>query len=95
MAHDSPLIVNGFGITQMEFHLLQQGVVIADEEKIHIRPVRSKDVALLKDLGFSKPHIVFRSAAREANTARGNAQGKEALLVLLGKAVSQQWGCLQ
>ncbi|XP_065552177.1 A disintegrin and metalloproteinase with thrombospondin motifs 13 isoform X5 [Lathamus discolor] len=47
-----------------------QGVVIADEEKIHIRPVRSKDVALLKDLGFSKPHIVFRSAAREANTAR-------------------------
>ncbi|XP_062496956.1 A disintegrin and metalloproteinase with thrombospondin motifs 13 isoform X2 [Pezoporus occidentalis] len=48
-----------------------QGVVIADEEKIHIRPVRSKDVALLKDLGFSKPHVVFRSAAREANTARG------------------------
>ncbi|XP_062496955.1 A disintegrin and metalloproteinase with thrombospondin motifs 13 isoform X1 [Pezoporus occidentalis] len=47
-----------------------QGVVIADEEKIHIRPVRSKDVALLKDLGFSKPHVVFRSAAREANTAR-------------------------
>ncbi|XP_033923529.1 A disintegrin and metalloproteinase with thrombospondin motifs 13 isoform X5 [Melopsittacus undulatus] len=47
-----------------------QGVVIADEEKIYIRPVRSKDVALLKDLGFSKPHIVFRSAAREANTAR-------------------------
>uniref|UniRef100_A0A8C6ILI5 Uncharacterized protein n=1 Tax=Melopsittacus undulatus TaxID=13146 RepID=A0A8C6ILI5_MELUD len=45
-------------------------IVIADEEKIYIRPVRSKDVALLKDLGFSKPHIVFRSAAREANTAR-------------------------
>ncbi|XP_027665254.2 A disintegrin and metalloproteinase with thrombospondin motifs 13 isoform X4 [Falco cherrug] len=47
-----------------------QGVVIADEEKIHIRPVRSKDVALLKDLGFSRPHILFRSATREANTAR-------------------------
>ncbi|XP_055670330.1 A disintegrin and metalloproteinase with thrombospondin motifs 13 isoform X6 [Falco peregrinus] len=47
-----------------------QGVVIADEEKIHIRPVRSKDVALLKDLGFSRPHILFRSAIREANTAR-------------------------
>ncbi|KAM4647633.1 A disintegrin and metalloproteinase with thrombospondin motifs 13 isoform 4-T4 [Amazona ochrocephala] len=47
-----------------------QGVVIADEEKTHVRPVKSKDVALLKDLGFSKPHIVFRSAAREANTAR-------------------------
>uniref|UniRef100_A0A8C0EY16 ADAM metallopeptidase with thrombospondin type 1 motif 13 n=1 Tax=Bubo bubo TaxID=30461 RepID=A0A8C0EY16_BUBBB len=46
-------------------------IVIADEEKIHIRPVRSKDVALLKDLGFSRPHILFRSAAREANTARG------------------------
>ncbi|XP_026715926.1 A disintegrin and metalloproteinase with thrombospondin motifs 13 isoform X1 [Athene cunicularia] len=47
-----------------------QGVVIADKEKIHIRPVRSKDVALLKDLGFSRPHILFRSAAREAITAR-------------------------
>ncbi|KAK2535360.1 Adamts13 [Columba guinea] len=47
-----------------------QGVVIADEEKIHIRPVRSKDLALLKDLGFSRPHILFRSATREENTAR-------------------------
>ncbi|XP_040461205.1 A disintegrin and metalloproteinase with thrombospondin motifs 13 isoform X4 [Falco naumanni] len=47
-----------------------QGVVTADEEKIHIRPVRKKDVALLKDLGFSRPHILFRSATREANTAR-------------------------
>ncbi|PKU35186.1 disintegrin/metalloproteinase [Limosa lapponica baueri] len=47
-----------------------QGVVVADEEKIHIRPVRSKDMALLKDLSFSRPHILFRSAAREANTAR-------------------------
>ncbi|XP_051492754.1 A disintegrin and metalloproteinase with thrombospondin motifs 13 isoform X2 [Apus apus] len=48
-----------------------QGVVIADEEKIHIRPVRSKDVALLKDLGFSRPHIVFRNPARGEGTARG------------------------
>ncbi|XP_064891764.1 A disintegrin and metalloproteinase with thrombospondin motifs 13 isoform X2 [Columba livia] len=48
-----------------------QGVVIADEEKIHIRPVRSKDLALLKDLGFSRPHILFRRATREGNTARG------------------------
>ncbi|XP_051663787.1 A disintegrin and metalloproteinase with thrombospondin motifs 13 isoform X2 [Manacus candei] len=48
-----------------------QGVVVVDEEKIHIRPVRSKDVALLKDLGFSRPHILFRSAAAEAKTARG------------------------
>ncbi|XP_064891763.1 A disintegrin and metalloproteinase with thrombospondin motifs 13 isoform X1 [Columba livia] len=47
-----------------------QGVVIADEEKIHIRPVRSKDLALLKDLGFSRPHILFRRATREGNTAR-------------------------
>ncbi|XP_065709700.1 A disintegrin and metalloproteinase with thrombospondin motifs 13 isoform X1 [Patagioenas fasciata] len=47
-----------------------QGVVIADEEKVHIRPVRSKDLALLKDLGFSRPHILFRSATREENTAR-------------------------
>ncbi|XP_071430225.1 A disintegrin and metalloproteinase with thrombospondin motifs 13 isoform X3 [Pithys albifrons albifrons] len=46
-----------------------QGVVVVDEEKIHIRPVRSKDVALLKDLGLSRPHIVFRSAAGEAETA--------------------------
>ncbi|KAK2535214.1 Adamts13 [Columba livia] len=47
-----------------------QGVVIADEEKIHIRPVRSKDLALLKDLGFFRPHILFRRATREGNTAR-------------------------
>ncbi|XP_075572822.1 A disintegrin and metalloproteinase with thrombospondin motifs 13 [Pelecanus crispus] len=47
-----------------------QGVVIADEEKIHIRPVRSKDKALLKDLSFSRPHILFRSAARGDSTAR-------------------------
>ncbi|KAM9370808.1 A disintegrin and metalloproteinase with thrombospondin motifs 13 [Phaethornis superciliosus] len=47
-----------------------QGVVIADEEKIHIRPVRSKDVALLKDLGFSRPHILFRSTTGGENKAR-------------------------
>ncbi|XP_064583683.1 A disintegrin and metalloproteinase with thrombospondin motifs 13 isoform X4 [Zonotrichia leucophrys gambelii] len=47
-----------------------QGVVTVGEEKIHIRPVRSKDVALLKDLGFSSPHILFKSAAREAKPAR-------------------------
>ncbi|XP_064532847.1 A disintegrin and metalloproteinase with thrombospondin motifs 13 isoform X6 [Pseudopipra pipra] len=49
---------------------LLQGVVVVDEEKIHIRPVRSKDVALLKVLGFSRPHILFRSPAAEAKTAR-------------------------
>nr|XP_030142214.3 A disintegrin and metalloproteinase with thrombospondin motifs 13 isoform X6 [Taeniopygia guttata] len=47
-----------------------QGVVTVGEEKVHIRPVRSKDVALLKDLGFSSPHILFKSAAREAKPAR-------------------------
>ncbi|XP_056361451.1 A disintegrin and metalloproteinase with thrombospondin motifs 13 isoform X1 [Oenanthe melanoleuca] len=47
-----------------------QGVITVGEEKIHIRPVRSKDVALLKDLGFSSPHILFKSAAREAKPAR-------------------------
>ncbi|XP_050175941.1 A disintegrin and metalloproteinase with thrombospondin motifs 13 isoform X1 [Myiozetetes cayanensis] len=47
-----------------------QGVVTVDEEKIHIVPVRSKDVALLKDLGFSRPHILFRRAAGEAKRAR-------------------------
>ncbi|XP_074968782.1 A disintegrin and metalloproteinase with thrombospondin motifs 13 isoform X4 [Phalacrocorax aristotelis] len=47
-----------------------QGVVIANEEKIHIRPVRSKDIALLKDLGFSRPHILFKSATRGENTVR-------------------------
>ncbi|KAJ7395915.1 hypothetical protein BTVI_149977 [Pitangus sulphuratus] len=47
-----------------------QGVVAVDEKKIHIVPVRSKDVALLKDLGFSRPHILFRSAAGEAKRAR-------------------------
>ncbi|KAL9827047.1 A disintegrin and metalloproteinase with thrombospondin motifs 7-like [Geothlypis trichas] len=47
-----------------------QGVVTVGEEKIHIRPVRSKDVALLKDLGFSSPHILFKSAAKEAMPAR-------------------------
>ncbi|KAM6243679.1 A disintegrin and metalloproteinase with thrombospondin motifs 13 isoform 3-T3 [Porphyrio hochstetteri] len=48
-----------------------QGVVFADEEKIHIRPVRRKDMALLKDLSFSRPHILFRGAARGENSARG------------------------
>ncbi|KAF4789206.1 hypothetical protein TURU_154728 [Turdus rufiventris] len=48
-----------------------QGVITVGEEKIHIRPVRSKDVALLKDLGYSSPHILFKSAAREAKPARG------------------------
>ncbi|KAF2978949.1 hypothetical protein EK904_014492, partial [Melospiza melodia maxima] len=48
-----------------------QGVVTVGEERIHIRPVRSKDVALLKDLGFSSPHILFKSAAREAKPTRG------------------------
>ncbi|XP_035197564.1 A disintegrin and metalloproteinase with thrombospondin motifs 13 isoform X1 [Oxyura jamaicensis] len=47
-----------------------QGVIITDEEKIHIRPVRSKDMPLLKDLGFSSPHILFRSARVGSNTAR-------------------------
>ncbi|XP_064324798.1 A disintegrin and metalloproteinase with thrombospondin motifs 13 isoform X4 [Phalacrocorax carbo] len=47
-----------------------QGVVIANEEKIHIRPVRSKDIALLKDLGFSRSHILFKSATRGENTVR-------------------------
>ncbi|OXB76312.1 UNVERIFIED_CONTAM: hypothetical protein H355_006723, partial [Colinus virginianus] len=47
-----------------------QGVIVTDEEKIHIRPVRSKDMALLKDLGFSSPHILFRSAGIEAKPAR-------------------------
>ncbi|XP_064027480.1 A disintegrin and metalloproteinase with thrombospondin motifs 13 isoform X3 [Pogoniulus pusillus] len=47
-----------------------QGVVSAGEEKIHIKPVRSKDVALLKDLGFSRPHILFRSATRGENRAK-------------------------
>ncbi|XP_062446969.1 A disintegrin and metalloproteinase with thrombospondin motifs 13 isoform X2 [Rhea pennata] len=50
-----------------------QGVIIADEEKIHIRPVRSKDIALLKNLGFSRPHIIFRNARRGASTARGQS----------------------
>ncbi|RMB93373.1 hypothetical protein DUI87_30068 [Hirundo rustica rustica] len=50
--------------------LPEQGVVTMGEEKIHIRPVRSRDVALLKDLGFSSPHILFKSAAREAKPAR-------------------------
>ncbi|XP_052524595.1 A disintegrin and metalloproteinase with thrombospondin motifs 13 isoform X3 [Tympanuchus pallidicinctus] len=47
-----------------------QGVIVTDEEKIHIRPVKSKDTALLKDLGFSSPHILFRSAGTGAKTAR-------------------------
>ncbi|XP_030317277.1 A disintegrin and metalloproteinase with thrombospondin motifs 13 isoform X4 [Calypte anna] len=46
-----------------------QGVVTADEEKIHIRPVRSKDVALLKELGFSRPHILFRTSTRGEDKA--------------------------
>lgn len=50
------------------------------EEKIHIRPVRSKHLALLRDLGFSNPHILFKSAAREAKPARGNRRGEGALL---------------
>lgn len=49
------------------------------EEKIHIRPVRSKDVALLKDLGFSSPHILFKSAAKEAKPARGNSPAGDAV----------------
>ncbi|XP_068771177.1 A disintegrin and metalloproteinase with thrombospondin motifs 13 isoform X1 [Struthio camelus] len=55
-------------VTYCEGHL--QGVIVADEEQIHVRPVRSKDIALLKDLGFSRPHILFRSAGRGASTAR-------------------------
>lgn len=66
--------------TEVQFYLLQQGVVTVGEEKVHIRPVRSKDVALLKDLGFSSPHILFKSAAREAKPARGNSRGEGALL---------------
>lgn len=50
------------------------------EEEIHIRPVRSKDLALLKNLGFSSPHILFKSAAREAKPARGNSHGEGTLL---------------
>lgn len=71
--------------SEVEFYLLQQGVVTVGEEKIHIRPVRSKDVALLEDLGFSSPHILFKSAAREAEPARGNSHGEG--------AVSWWWHC--
>lgn len=69
--------------SEVEFYLLQQGVVTVGEERIHIRPVRSKDVALLKDLGFSSPHILFKSAAKEAKPARGNSHG--------GRTVSCWW----
>lgn len=79
----SSMVANVWNNSEMEFHFLQQGVVITDEEKIHIKPVRNKDMALLKDLGFSSPHILFRSARVGSNTARGNIFGEEALVVLL------------
>uniref|UniRef100_A0A8C8R5I1 ADAM metallopeptidase with thrombospondin type 1 motif 13 n=1 Tax=Pelusios castaneus TaxID=367368 RepID=A0A8C8R5I1_9SAUR len=41
-----------------------QGVLIVREEEIHVRPVRSKHLNMLEDLGLPRPHIIFRAAGR-------------------------------
>uniref|UniRef100_A0A7M4EJ42 ADAM metallopeptidase with thrombospondin type 1 motif 13 n=1 Tax=Crocodylus porosus TaxID=8502 RepID=A0A7M4EJ42_CROPO len=48
-----------------------QGIITASEEKIHIKPVRSKHWSLLKDLSFFRPHLIFRTTGRGAKTAKG------------------------
>ncbi|XP_019396424.1 PREDICTED: A disintegrin and metalloproteinase with thrombospondin motifs 13 isoform X1 [Crocodylus porosus] len=47
-----------------------QGIITASEEKIHIKPVRSKHWSLLKDLSFFRPHLIFRTTGRGAKTAK-------------------------
>nr|XP_008167492.2 A disintegrin and metalloproteinase with thrombospondin motifs 7-like isoform X2 [Chrysemys picta bellii] len=45
-----------------------QGAVIMNEEKIHIRPVRSKHLNVLEDPSLPRPHIIFRAAGRGTRT---------------------------
>ncbi|XP_075762079.1 A disintegrin and metalloproteinase with thrombospondin motifs 13 isoform X1 [Pelodiscus sinensis] len=44
------------------------GVVIVNEEEIHIRPVRRKHLTVLEDLSLPTPHVIFRAARRGTRT---------------------------
>ncbi|XP_044848232.1 A disintegrin and metalloproteinase with thrombospondin motifs 13 isoform X7 [Mauremys mutica] len=48
-----------------------QGAIIVNEEKIHIRPVRSKHLNVLEDPSLPRPHIIFRAAGRGTRTIGG------------------------